>query len=892
VTPDGECILVGFANGSVRLYEMDSKVSSDRYGYLLGHLDEATGTTPNGSNSTSHHNASDGMSTNAMTLRLKITSDGRYVFVGTRTGLRAIMSIHLQHYRHGKEDTNTQGEDDEEDDDGQDIKKHYHMDAKLRGFADVTKSSVYYQGRNRNAYYLLFGLGVGTLRMWRFIETHRGPVWEHLYGVSAGGNTLSWASFVYNHNKKMIEGIMSICYDKNLRVWQVKEEENHDEKEKKEATKRLIIKGHKDVPHCKEIVDVQGNFAYGITMGGDLYRIQLSTSASCTATTLGKRQQFELEVLVDTTTTSNSTTTIASMNSSSVNGGSNSGRRSGRSNAATGGKSLIENCYATSDGRSVIAVSTDGVFYSYNTTEKHSDEMSDILWMKIIGRLGGCSWSGSNGSKSPPVYLYEPIDTMTTTSKHGQAMMAVVSNAAHGAGNGFFTVDSIQAYAQRWDQKRENVEKNQTDFDHLLVANWPDPVKSQRYREYQRLKIQGVLNECWNCSARDVLHWEKNTSTTSSMKSTSSSSSSSTKHKGKNITTTTTSSRSSSNDGGSSSKQKVIAPCEVGVMKSSSISGTSPSPISMTNTTKSLKPTPSPSPSPSNHQRKNNNSRQEQIQKHKRPQSQANSNTNTNTNTNTTTLSASPPLTMIKMSSKHKKQRIIQDDEDEDEDEDNDNDNDDVDTETDTDADKENDTLLLLQVRIKQLEQEVDRYKERYDRIETEWQRRLNAERQLRRLWKKREAQYQEQIHSSQIQMNQLQKKLDQETEKKFALEKIEKLQLDQQNSVKSRYEKLCILTQEKIVEIEKQQKNMEQTSQILLKEVDRQVQSLKNWSGNEKNECIICKEEEAVMAIIPCGHLCFCEQDALKYQRQMQQKQFAKCPICEIELISFLRIY
>lgn len=40
VTPDGEIVVVGFTDGSVRLYEMDSSVPSDRHGYLLGHIDE------------------------------------------------------------------------------------------------------------------------------------------------------------------------------------------------------------------------------------------------------------------------------------------------------------------------------------------------------------------------------------------------------------------------------------------------------------------------------------------------------------------------------------------------------------------------------------------------------------------------------------------------------------------------------------------------------------------------------------------------------------------------------------------------------------------------------------------------------------------------------------
>lgn len=85
VTPDGEIIVAGFTDGSVRLYEMDSTVPSDRHGYLLGHIDEEL--ERSGGN---QH------------LRLKITADGRYVFVGCRTGPRVMMSIHLYNYRNEK----------------------------------------------------------------------------------------------------------------------------------------------------------------------------------------------------------------------------------------------------------------------------------------------------------------------------------------------------------------------------------------------------------------------------------------------------------------------------------------------------------------------------------------------------------------------------------------------------------------------------------------------------------------------------------------------------------------------------------------------------------------------------------------------------------------------
>ncbi len=85
VSPDGECIVVAFTDGSVRMYEMDSTVPSDRHGYLLGHLDEES----NQSSAGAH-------------LRVKISHDGRYAFVGCRSGPRIMMSINLHQYRNGK----------------------------------------------------------------------------------------------------------------------------------------------------------------------------------------------------------------------------------------------------------------------------------------------------------------------------------------------------------------------------------------------------------------------------------------------------------------------------------------------------------------------------------------------------------------------------------------------------------------------------------------------------------------------------------------------------------------------------------------------------------------------------------------------------------------------
>jgi len=68
-------------------------------------------------------------------------------------------------------------------------------------------------------------------------------------------------------------------------------------------------------------------------------------------------------------------------------------------------------------------------------------------------------------------------------------------------------------------------------------------------------------------------------------------------------------------------------------------------------------------------------------------------------------------------------------------------------------------------------------------------------------------------------------------------------------------------------------------------------VQSLKSAVGLERSECVVCKDSAAVTAVVPCGHLCFCEQDGETYRRNAPGPTLL-CPICQGDLVSLLRIY
>lgn len=53
------------------------------------------------------------------------------------------------------------------------------------------------------------------------------------------------------------------------------------------------------------------------------------------------------------------------------------------------------------------------------------------------------------------------------------------------------------------------------------------------------------------------------------------------------------------------------------------------------------------------------------------------------------------------------------------------------------------------------------------------------------------------------------------------------------------------------------------------------------------KSGCMVCLENEAIMAIVPCGHTVFCNGCITKYRQNAD-----KCPICRGTIQGVLRIY
>lgn len=644
-----------------------------------------------------------------------------------------------------------------------------------------------------NAYYVVCGLGVGNLNIWRFVEpAERGGSvkWNFLYTIVCNGNTATVASFLppnpAEDNTNQLLGLAAICEDRNVRVWSLQHEQSGDTGSELDLPGMHTSRSHTDIPNTKDIVNFEGKFAYAITATGQSYRVNLFDSSS--------RHVFNVEKL--------------------DHAGSGKSRRS---------MIMLESVFASEKGDVVITVSTEGIFYYAKNvpTENVPDDAMPVL--RIIGK---------NASLHPhfktPMKVYVPQIQSQGRKRQAEseyntdAMMAVVTNpASEDEGEGYFNVDPTETFADRW-------------------------MKPSRGKD------------CWVCGVRNISHWPFTGEQPSKANRT--------------VTVakpkpTGRKSRNSSQSIEASPKRRVSAPAAV---RTPAVPGDPDPTKPRTRLNKyDAKPIETTAKTSSNAAAKS--TPREEVSGPTQKKAQAASKPSVTSASVTST-----PETKSAKATPSRAKAVN-------ESEDDDGSATGNESATDTQADDP-----------KHLRNELERYKERYNQIVVEWQRRLKGERQMRRLWKNREADFNQQLNETFNSLDAAQQEVEKlqviqrDAEKRFIFEK---LKADQQSSVKLRYEQLCEQMQAKLAQVEDQKRLMEQTTRTLLQEVERNVQSLKTSAGLETNECIVCKDKSAVTAIVPCGHLCFCEEDGETYRRNSPVDKIV-CPICQRELISLLRIY
>ena len=65
---------------------------------------------------------------------------------------------------------------------------------------------------------------------------------------------------------------------------------------------------------------------------------------------------------------------------------------------------------------------------------------------------------------------------------------------------------------------------------------------------------------------------------------------------------------------------------------------------------------------------------------------------------------------------------------------------------------------------------------------------------------------------------------------------------------------------------------------------------TISNSDGSNQNTCVICQDNDSIMAVIPCGHLCLC--NGCSNVCMGGQNGQRNCPICRGNMQSVLRIY
>jgi hypothetical protein len=629
----------------------------------------------------------------------------------------------------------------------------------------------------RFAYYILTGLGVGTLNLWRFVEPEhhqQDPIWEHLQNVVAGGNTALTGAFLPSSISPGVLAIAAVCRDKNIRVWPLEfktaplsSSADNDSAGEAEDTDFLggvhTMATHFNIQNTVDIKAIHGQYAYGISLMGEAYRICFPDSSNLTAKTCARlsRQDFELEKI--------------------DGGGSGKSRRS---------NIMLESLAASDDGKAIIAVSTEGIFYYSNDLPDVG--ASEVASLRIIGKN-----ASMNTLYKTPMKIYNPMIKLKGNETKSEAMMAVVTNPSgedYEVEDGYINIDPTEVFAARWMVPRRGA-------------------------------------DCWVCGVRNVTHWIGPPE----------------KAKSKEANRAQLEAEQKEKKKAQRQRERALKRAQIAAAQQhSGPSGDAGTPVSA-RSNRTPRSTPQPSVVAKQETKENT-------------QSDASADSGS---------SASRPPT-------GKRRRTSQN------------------SEVGDDGDDDNTGSDDNTPSIASLMNELDHFKKRNAEIKTEWQRRLLGERQLRRKWKQREEEFLEQLNDSLTKLDAAEVEVGRlrvllcDAERRYAFEKV---RVEQDDSVKARYNQLCEQMNEKLALVADQKRLLEQTTRSLLSEVDRNVHALKNAVILEKTECVVCKDQQAVTAVVPCGHLCFCEQDAETYRRNCTS-EYPTCPICQQEIVSLLRIY
>ena len=204
VSSSKDFLVAGFNNGCVRLYPLTE--STMKSPVLLGQFHAK------------------GMYT-SLNVNVEISDNSKYVFAGVYRGSTDAMIFDLSSL--------------------DDIKTHSRSDAKLKGFGAL--------GQTEESYYLLCGLGIKNMHIWRVTFDKDGtPCWKWILDHQTNGLSIEFMGF---HDTQP-HLIYSKSENQNLRLWDMSPLYSTLTNE----TKSLE---YHDIHNSRDILTISGQFGYG-----------------------------------------------------------------------------------------------------------------------------------------------------------------------------------------------------------------------------------------------------------------------------------------------------------------------------------------------------------------------------------------------------------------------------------------------------------------------------------------------------------------------------------------------------------------------------------------------------------------------------------------------------
>jgi len=111
---------------------------------------------------------------------------------------------------------------------------------------------------------------------------------------------------------------------------------------------------------------------------------------------------------------------------------------------------------------------------------------------------------------------------------------------------------------------------------------------------------------------------------------------------------------------------------------------------------------------------------------------------------------------------------------------------------------------------------------------------------------------------------------------KKKNEEALEKERQEREEAERRHKEELEALNEKKDEALERERQEREEAERRHGEEMD---------ALSHAKKCLICWEHDISMVVVPCGHLCFCEECCKQYQKDT-------CPVCRNPITNIIKTY